>query len=41
MKNVDLCDFSEITLVGDIKYLRFVDKKSNKLYLVEDYNPMI
>lgn len=41
MKDVNLCDFSEITLVGDMKYLRFVDNKSNKLYLVEDYNPII
>ena len=41
MKDVNLCDFSEITLVGDMKYLRFVDDKSNKLYLVEDYNPII
>lgn len=41
MKDVNLCDFSEITLVGDMKYLRFIDEKSNKLYLIEDYNPMI
>ena len=41
MKDVNLCDFSEITLVGDMKYLRFIDKKSDKLYLIEDYNPMI
>lgn len=41
MKDVNLCDFSEITLVGDMKYLRFIDKKSDKLYLIEDYNPVI
>ena len=37
MNGIELTDFSEIILTGDIKYLRFLEKNSNKLYLVE-YN---
>ena len=35
MNGIELTDFSEIVLTGDIKYLRFLEKNSNKLYLVE------
>ena len=38
MKNILLKNFKEIILADDIKYLRFEDEKSDKLYLVEDYN---
>ena len=38
MKDINLSDFNEILLSGDIKYLRFIEKKSNRLYLVEDYS---
>ena len=37
MNSVELTDFCELMLTGDMKYLRFVDKNSNKLYLVEYY----
>lgn len=37
MNSVELTDFCELMLPGDMKYLRFVDKNSNKLYLVEYY----
>lgn len=37
MNSVELIDFRELILAGDMKYLRFVEKKSNKLYLVEYY----
>ena len=37
MNRVELIDFRELILTGDIKYLRFVEKNSNKLYLVEYY----
>ena len=37
MNSVELTDFCELILTGDVKYLRFVDKNSNKLYLVEYY----
>lgn len=37
MNSIELVDFSEIILAGDIKYLRFLEKNSNKLYLI-DYN---
>lgn len=37
MNSIELTDFRQLVLVGDIKYLRFVEKKSNKLYLVEYY----
>ena len=37
MNSVELTDFCELMLTGDMKYLRFVDKYSNKLYLVEYY----
>ena len=38
MNSVELTDFRELILAGDMKYLRFVEKNSNKLYLVEYYN---
>lgn len=38
MKDINLCDFNEIFLSGDIKYLRFIEKKTNRLYLIEDYS---
>ena len=37
MNSVELIDFRELILAGDMKYLRFVEKNSNKLYLVEYY----
>lgn len=37
MNDINLVDINEIILSGDIRYLRFVEKNSNKLYLVEDY----
>lgn len=37
MNRVELIDFRELILAGDMKYLRFVEKNSNKLYLVEYY----
>ncbi len=37
MNSVELTDFCELMLTGDMRYLRFVDKNSNKLYLVEYY----
>ena len=37
MNSVELIDFRELILAGDMKYLRFVDKNSNKLYLVDYY----
>lgn len=37
MKDINLVDFREIILSLDMKYLRFVEKKSNKMYLIEDY----
>lgn len=37
MDSINLIDFKEILLAGDIKYLRFVEKNSNRLYLIEDY----
>ena len=38
MKDINLSDFNEIFLSGDIKYLRFIEKKTNRLYLIEDYS---
>lgn len=38
MNSVELIDFRELILAGDMKYLRFVEKNSNKLYLVEYYS---
>ena len=38
MKDINLINFNEIFLSGDIKYLRFIEKKTNRLYLVEDYS---
>lgn len=38
MKDINLSDFNEILLSGDIKYFRFIEKKTNRLYLVEDYS---
>lgn len=37
MNSIELIDFNELILAGDMKYLRFVEKKSNMLYLVEYY----
>lgn len=37
MKELELIDFRELILAGDMRYLRFVEKNSNKLYLVEYY----
>lgn len=37
MDSINLIDFKELLLAGDIKYLRFVEKNSNRLYLIEDY----
>lgn len=37
MKELELIDFRELILVGDMRYLRFVEKNSNRLYLVEYY----
>lgn len=37
MNSIELIDFRELVLVGDVKYLRFVEKNSNRLYLVEYY----
>ena len=37
MKECELIDYRELILAGDINYLRFVDKNSNRLYLVEYY----
>ena len=37
MNSVELIDFRELILAGDMRYLRFVEKNSNKLYLVEYY----
>lgn len=36
MDSINLIDFKEILLAGDIKYLRFVEKNSNRLFLIED-----
>lgn len=36
MDSINLIDFKELLLAGDIKYLRFVEKNSNRLYLIED-----
>lgn len=40
MNYIELIDFSELLLVGDMRYLRFIEKNSNKLYLVEYYTPV-
>ncbi len=37
MNSIELIDFNELILAGDMKYLRFVEKNSNMLYLVEYY----
>lgn len=37
MNSIELIDFRQLVLVGDVKYLRFVEKNSNRLYLVEYY----
>ena len=38
MNKINLQEFKEIIITEDIKYLRFIDQNSNKMYLVEDYN---
>lgn len=38
MNNISLTEFNEILLNDDIKYLRFIDEKNNRLYMIEDYN---
>lgn len=40
MSNISLTKFNEILLGDDIKYLRFVDESNNRLYMIEDYNPI-
>ena len=41
MNSVELTDFCELMLTGDMKYLRFVDKNSNKLYLLRKFKSFL
>ncbi len=41
MESINLIDFKQILLNDDIKYIRFVTKNPNRLYLIEDYTNII
>ena len=41
MNEIKLKNFKEVILSDDIKYLKFEEERSNKLYLIEDSNDKI